>query len=198
MQRQLADVICSRRDAVKLSFAALVPGVFVQGSRPQQEDTSITRLYRPDLAGRPRDRITDYENDPFIIGVEERLRCTCGCNLDVYTCRTTDFSCGTSPAMHREVVAMVEQGRTGEEILEAFIAKHGEVVLMAPKKEGFNLAAYFVPGAAIAVGGAALVAMLWRRSGKVAEAAATGGGPVPGMSPQEAAKLEDELSKLEP
>ncbi len=40
--------------------------------------------------------------------------------------------------------------------------------------------------------------MLWRRSGKVAEATAAGGGPVSGMSPQEAAKLEDELSKLEP
>jgi len=198
VQRRQADMPYSRRGAVKLSLAALVPGVFVQGSRPQQEDTSITRLYRPDLAGRPRDRITDYENDPFIIGVEERLRCTCGCNLDVYTCRTTDFSCGTSPAMHREVVALVEQGRTGEEILEAFIAKHGEAVLMAPKKEGFNLAAYFLPGAAISVVGAGLALMLWRRSGKVAEAAATTGGPVSGMSPEEAAKLEDELSRLEP
>jgi len=183
---------------VKLSLAALVPGVFVQGSRPQQEDTSVTRLYRPDLAGRPRERITDYENDPFIIGVEERLRCTCGCNLDVYTCRTTDFTCGTSPAMHREVVALVEQGQTGEEILEAFIAEHGEAVLMAPKKEGFNLAAYFVPGAAIAVAGAGLIAMLSRKSARAAEVRAAAGEAVSGVSAEEAAKLEAELSKLEP
>jgi len=196
--RRRADVPYSRRDAVKLSLAALVPGVFVQGSRPQQEDTSVTRLYRPDLAGRPRERITDYENDPFIIGVEERLRCTCGCNLDVYTCRTTDFTCGTSPAMHREVVALVEQGQTGEEILEAFIAEHGEAVLMAPKKEGFNLAAYFVPGAAIAVAGAGLIAMLSRKSARAAEVRAAAGEAVSGVSAEEAAKLEAELSKLEP
>ncbi len=183
---------------MKLSLAALAPGLFVQGSRPQQEDTSVTRLYRPDLAGRPRERITDYENDPFIIGVEERLRCTCGCNLDVYTCRTTDFTCGTSPAMHRQVVALVEQGRTGEEILEAFIAEHGEAVLMAPRKKGFNLAAYFVPGAAIAVVGAGLIAMLSRKSKRAAEVAVSSGAPVEGMSSEEAAKLEDELSKLEP
>lgn len=198
MLRRRADVPYSRRDAVKLSLAALVPGVFVQGSRPQQEDTSVTRLYRPDLAGRPRERITDYENDPFIIGVEERLRCTCGCNLDVYTCRTTDFTCGTSPAMHREVVALVEQGQTGEEILEAFIAEHGEAVLMAPKKEGFNLAAYFVPGAAIAVAGAGLIAMLSRKSARAAEVRAAAGEAVSGVSAEEAAKLEAELSKLEP
>src|SRR4051794_6291308 len=32
--------------------------------------------------------------------LEHQIRCQCGCTLDVYTCRTTDFSCQVSPAMH--------------------------------------------------------------------------------------------------
>jgi cytochrome c-type biogenesis protein CcmH/NrfF len=187
----------SRRELLGLSLAALLPGALLQGRSVQEGDTAATRLYRPDMAGRPRERITDYENDPFIIGIEEQLRCTCGCNLDVYTCRTTDFTCGVSPAMHREVVGMVEQGRSGQEILDAFIAQHGEMVLMAPKKEGFNLAAYFVPGAAIVAVGSGLLWALSRRARLAAAQTAVGGGPATGVSDEEAAKLEAELSKLE-
>ena len=29
--------------------------------------------------------------------LEHQIHCQCGCNLDVYTCRTTDFSCEVSP-----------------------------------------------------------------------------------------------------
>ncbi len=174
----------SRREAVKLSVAALLPGALLQSDAPAQGDTAVGQLSRPDLAGRPRGRITDYENDPFIVGLEGQMRCTCGCNLDVYTCRTTDFTCGTSPAMHRELVGMVEQGMSGEEILAAFVAKHGETVLMAPKKEGFNLAAYFVPGAAII-------------SSDETGLAAVGADDLTDLNAEERARLESELGKLE-
>ena len=188
----------SRRNAVKLSVAALLPGALLQSDAPAQGDTAVGQLSRPDLAGRPRSRITDYENDPFVVGLEGKLRCTCGCNLDVYTCRTTDFTCGVSPAMHRELVGMVEQGMTGEEILAAFVAQHGETVLMAPKKEGFNLAAYFVPGTAIIAVGSALLWMLARRSSDETELAAVGAADLSThLSAAERAKLESELRKLE-
>ena len=188
----------SRRNAVKLSVAALLPGALLQSDAPAQGDTAVGQLSRPDLAGRPRSRITDYENDPFVVGLEGKLRCTCGCNLDVYTCRTTDFTCGVSPAMHRELVGMVEQGMTGEEILAAFVAQHGETVLMAPKKEGFNLAAYFVPGAAIIAVGSALLWMLARRSSDETELVTVGAAELAtDLSAAERAKLESELGKLE-
>ena len=86
------------------------------------------------------------DNDPFVTAVEHRLQCTCGCTLDVYTCRTTDFTCTYSPALHKEVLALQDQGKTADEIVAAFVAKYGEKVLMAPKPEGFNLAGYVVPG----------------------------------------------------
>jgi cytochrome c-type biogenesis protein CcmH/NrfF len=187
----------TRREALALSLGALLPAVLSAQDEQAQDESDANRLYRPDLAGRPRARITDYENDPFIIGVEEKIRCTCGCNLDVYTCRTTDFTCGTSPAMHREVVGLVEQGMTAQEILDAFVAQHGEAVLMAPKKEGFNLAGYFVPGAAIALVGAVLIWVLTRRSGQLVEAAAEREAGAAGMSADESARLEAEMRNLE-
>ncbi len=40
---------------------------------------------------------TPYDNDPFIIGVERDVRCTCGCMLSVYQCRTSDPECSFWP-----------------------------------------------------------------------------------------------------
>lgn len=150
-----------RRDAVRSLFAA---AGLVSIGRIQQQDAGVARLSDPSLAGRSRTRVTDYENDPFVVGVEGKLRCTCGCNLSVYTCRTTDFTCETSPALHREVIALVEEGKSEDEILDAFMAQYGETVLMSPPKRGFNLAAYTVPGLAILTAAAFLVRHLTRRT----------------------------------
>ena len=49
--------------------------------------------------------------------LEHHLHCQCGCNLDVYTCRTTDFSCEVSPAMHRDVMALVAGGYSAPEFI---------------------------------------------------------------------------------
>lgn len=197
-QRQVSSPrATSRRDVLKLSLAAVLPVSLVQGA--SQAD-SLGRLPQPGMAGTPRGRTTDYENDPFIIGIEERLRCTCGCNLDVYTCRTTDFTCQTSPAMHREVVGLVEQGLTAQQVIDEFVARHGELVLMAPPKEGFNLVGYLLPGLAITVVGAMLVRFLVGRS---RPAAATVTAADPGeaagaeLSDEDAARLRAELADLD-
>jgi len=58
-------------------------------------------VYRPvTLPTKPgaRASMTDAQRDDL----EHQIHCQCGCNLDVYTCRTTDFSCSVSPAMHAE------------------------------------------------------------------------------------------------
>jgi cytochrome c-type biogenesis protein CcmH len=94
--------------------------------------------------------------------LEHHLHCQCGCTLDVFTCRTTDFTCPISPAMHQDVMRLVEGGYTGPEIMSAFRASYGERVLMAPVREGFNWAAYITPFVAIGAGGA-LVAVLMQR-----------------------------------
>jgi cytochrome c-type biogenesis protein CcmH/NrfF len=91
---------------------------------------------------------------------------------------------------------MVEQGMTAQEIVDAFIAQHGELVLMAPKKEGFNLLAYFLPGAAVVSVGALLLWALARRRSLVA--ATAGEAEVSdGLSDDERARLDAEFKKLE-
>jgi cytochrome c-type biogenesis protein CcmH len=190
--------LLTRRRALAAGFAALVPAA-LRAQGPQDTD-GVARLPRPDAAGQPRDRVTDYENDPFIVGVEGKLRCTCGCNLSVYTCRTTDFTCATSPAMHQQVIALVEEGKTAQEILDAFVAQHGETVLMAPIKEGFNIAAYVVPGIAIAAAGSVMSWILVRRMRRSAAESATlddAGAEDPDLAAEDRVLLEAELERLE-
>src|SRR6266513_1505274 len=94
--------------------------------------------------------------------LEHQIHCQCGCNLDVYTCRTTDFSCSVSPAMHADVMGLVAGGHTAQEILAAFKAVYGEKVLMAPVKSGFNLVGYTMPFVALAAGAVIVSALLKR------------------------------------
>lgn len=94
--------------------------------------------------------------------LEHHIHCQCGCNLDVYTCRTTDFSCQVSPAMHRDVMALVAGGYSAPEIIAAFKAVYGDRVLMAPPSTGFDLAAWITPFVALSAG-IALVLVVLRR-----------------------------------
>jgi cytochrome c-type biogenesis protein CcmH len=125
--------------------------------------------------------------------MEHELRCQCGCTLDVYTCRTTDFSCQVSPAMHRDIMALVEGGYSAPEIVDAFVDTYGERVLMAPKKEGFNWAGYIVPFAALG-GGAVAVAValrgMHRRSEQVAASRVAALAPSGVASADELARLD--------
>jgi len=102
--------------------------------------------------------MTDGQRDDL----EHQLHCQCGCNLDVFTCRTTDFACSVSPAMHADVMGLVSGGYGAQEILAAFKSVYGERVLMAPGKSGFNLLGYTMPFVALG-GGAILVAALLKR-----------------------------------
>ncbi len=133
------------------------------------------RLFDPS-AVQQRAPATAADNDAEIQAIERRLKCTCGCNLDIYTCRTTDFSCTYSPALHREVLELRGQGKDAEAVIDAFVARHGELVLMAPEPRGFNLAGYLVPGTALLAVGGLLAAMLIRRS-RLARLASAGATP---------------------
>ncbi len=123
--------------------------------------------------------------------LEHRIRCQCGCTLDVYTCRTTDFSCQVSPAMHGDIMALVQGGYSAQEIIDAFQNVYGERVLMAPTKSGFNLVGWFTPGIALILGGIAVAGLLrrWRARSTVA-AQPTSYTPHVDATPEELAQLE--------
>lgn len=155
-------------------------------------------LRDPAAAGRPR-LPTDPRDDKEIQAIEQRLACTCGCTLDIFTCRTTDFTCTYSPELHREVLALRDSGKTAQEILDAFVAKYGEKALMAPRPEGFNLAGYLLPGALIAAAGAGLLLFIGRRKaviGRAYPAEDASLSPV-AASPEELERLRRELANVE-
>ena len=138
---------------------------------PRAGQGDVGTLFNPDVAGRPRAPTLESDNDVVVRNTELRLRCNCGCTLDIFTCRTTDFTCTYSPALHREVVALFKEGKTSEAVIAAFVDKYGEKILMAPKPEGFNLAGYMVPGVAILTVGGIVAWIIRRRVQRSAELA---------------------------
>jgi cytochrome c-type biogenesis protein CcmH len=137
---------------------------------------------------------TAADTDADIQAIEKGLRCSCGCGLDIYTCRTTDFNCTYSPALHKEVLRLAGQGKTAQQIIDEFVAQYGQAVLMAPPKRGFNLAGYFVPSLAITVAAVLLVRVL-RRWTREAPAPVSPTAP-PAASAAELERLRRELDRL--
>jgi cytochrome c-type biogenesis protein CcmH len=190
-----------RRDFLVRAGALGLAGIAAAPARAQNPEADRLRI--PEAVQR-RAAVTDWQNDETVKAIERRLKCTCGCNLDIFTCRTTDFTCGTSPELHKEVVALLEAGNGPDEVVAAFVAKHGEEVLMAPVREGFNWAGYLLPGTVLVVAGSVLGAVLVRRHrlARHAEAAI----PVPadpdapvavaGASEEELRKLKQALQEV--
>jgi cytochrome c-type biogenesis protein CcmH len=142
----------------------------------------------------PKPNATPLLDDKQRDDLEHRIHCQCGCTLDVYTCRTTDFSCQVSPAMHRDVVSLINGGYSAQEILDAFVGVYGDRARMAPRKSGFDLVAWIAPGAAVVIGGAVLATLLrsWGRRAR-SHAPATNFVATRGdtdATPEELARLE--------
>ena len=193
MRRRDLSAPLSRRNFLGLGLVATA-----QDSLAGRGATGTLR--DPSVVGRSRTPTDARENDAQIQSIEQRLACNCGCTLDVFTCRTTVFSCTYSPALHREVLALRDEGKTAQQILDAFVAKYGEKALMAPKPQGvLNLTGYLLPGALIAAAGAGLLVFIGKRKAAVAAAAqgsvtsaATGTA-----SPDELERLRRALAEVE-
>lgn len=156
-----------RRREFLLSIAgmAVAARAGAQGSANTMDGPMSPDAYHP-VKLPPKANATPQLTDAQRDDLEHRLKCQCGtCNLDVYTCRTTDFSCPVSPSMHVDVMGLVGGGYGVQEILAAFRKAYGERVLMAPAKEGFNWLGYLLPSAALATGSVVVFGLLkhWSR-----------------------------------
>jgi cytochrome c-type biogenesis protein CcmH len=189
----------SRREFLRLGAGWLVApvlGAQVQDSLAGRG--AVGTLRDPTAIGTPLAPTDADENEAEIQAIETRLACNCGCTLDVFTCRTTDFSCTYSPRLHREVLALRSQGKTAQQVLDAFVAKYGEKALMAPKPKGFNLAGYLVPGVAISIAGAALAMLILRRRRVIAAEGPSSADPPAGeASAEELERLRRALAEVE-
>jgi len=94
--------------------------------------------------------------DQAVVDVDEiykNLLCTCGCTMPLNTCE-----CGTAAQMQSEIGGMVDRGMTKQLILDAYVERHGQVILTSPPKAGFSLMAWVTPFLALAAGAVVLYA----------------------------------------
>ena len=172
-------------------FVASLPLVLVAASRKTSAQELQTfngpmseEAYRPvTLAPKPgaTPSMTADQRDEL----EHKIKCQCGCPLDVYTCRTTDFACSVSPAMHSDVTQLIAGGYSASEILHAFRGVYGERVLMSPPRVGFNLLGYVMPFIVLAGGAVAVAAVLRRWRARAASPATGTAVPPIDASPEE-------------
>ena len=95
----------------------------------------------------------------------------------------------------RELIRrLIAQGLTKDQIKDRLVAEYGEEVLSIPGDEGFDLAAWLVPGAAIvlAAGAIAIGLRRWRRSAAAERAPA--GSDLPA---DDAERLDSDLARYE-
>lgn len=200
----------SRREFVRRATFALLP-IALTGrtgqeplQRPVKPAANAAGAAAPDTlaipVGRPSAPLGPLDNDPGVIAIERRLGCACGCTLDVFTCRTTDFSCTVSPAMHAKVVEQVQRKATPQEIIDWFLEQPDsvfghKVLLMAPEARGFNLMGYLVPGLTVTAFGLALAAWLVRRRAPADGPGGPGGPSGPGAG-RPAAPDAEQLEQL--
>jgi len=55
------------------------------------------------------------------------------------------LNCHSATPLREEIAGMIKQGMKAEQIVSAFVAKYGKVILAAPPAEGFDLVAWTLP-----------------------------------------------------
>lgn len=158
-----------RRHFLGMITGAVAGGVAASVLGAQEETRNTVSGPMDQMASKsvrlpPKSGVAPHVSEAQRDDLEHKLQCQCGCTLDVFTCRTTDFSCSVSPSMHMDVMGLIAGGYDVPEILAAFRAVYGERVLMSPVKEGFNWLGYLLPFVAIATASVLLFAMLKRWS----------------------------------
>jgi len=133
------------------------------------------------------------EQNPTLPELERELICP--------TCHES-LAASTSPIADRMrtfIRARIAAGDTKSEIKDKLVDQFGESVLAAPPKSGFNLLAWVLPLAGIAVA-AAVVGVLahrWTRARKADEGRPPSANGRYGLDPELERRLDDELARYD-
>ena len=93
--------------------------------------------------------------------------------------------------MKEKIRERIAAGATKSEIKAEFVEQFGPAVLAVPPKSGFNLLAWFLPLAGVALGAVVLGLLAWRWSRRRAEDTA------PPLDPELERRLDAELATFE-
>ena len=82
--------------------------------------------------------------------LENALMCKCDdkCGKVMINC-----TCDTSKKTREDYRQKLAAGLTVDQVIQIYVDKHGETILSAPSKTGFNLTAWITPFAALLIGG---------------------------------------------
>jgi cytochrome c-type biogenesis protein CcmF len=128
--------------------------------------------------------------------LEDRIMCMCGCRQPMGSCQMRP-NCGHYDDQSAQVKAYIAEGKSYDDVLNAFVAEHGsQEVLAAPLDRGFNRLAWVVPYAIGATGLviAGIAAIRWSRRRETADEETTGQEP---RNDALDARLDDELRDLD-
>jgi cytochrome c-type biogenesis protein CcmH/NrfF len=120
----------------------------------------------------------------------------CGCRQPMGSCQMRP-NCGHYDDQSAQVKAYIAEGKSYDDVLNAFVAEHGsQEVLAAPLDRGFNRLAWVVPYAIGATGLviAGIAAIRWSRRRETADEETTGQEP---RNDALDARLDDELRDLD-
>jgi cytochrome c-type biogenesis protein CcmH len=122
--------------------------------------------------------------------VESDVMCvSCGVPLAIAESPQAD-------AERREIVRLIKQGKTKDQIKDSLVATYGPRVLASPKSTGFGLAAYLVPIVLVVLAliAGAIALPKWRNRDRSASSPASA---APQLSDADSARLEEDLARYD-
>ncbi len=121
------------------------------------------------------------------------ILCDCGCSpQSVHAC-----ACGRAADMRAEMATAIRGGKTGAEVVDGYVARHGEKIRICPTASGFNLLAWLGPGVALLAGAVGSVVVLRRwKDASLAREAATPSSP-PAADDPYVARIQEHLREYE-
>jgi cytochrome c-type biogenesis protein CcmH/NrfF len=90
------------------------------------------------------------------------LLCDCGCNPQ----SIKECACGRAEELRVALAKDAGAGQSGEAIVAAYVAKHGQKILVSPPASGFKLIAWTGPAVGVLAATVMIALMLsrWRRA----------------------------------
>jgi cytochrome c-type biogenesis protein CcmH len=131
---------------------------------------------------------TASERHPTLGELEGEVMCP--------TCKTTldQSSAPIADRIRQFISVRIAAGDTKSEIEQKLVAQFGPAILAEPPKHGFNLLAWVLPLAGVAVGAVALAVLSWRWS-RARDPAAGHTGLV--LDPELDRRVDDELARFD-
>lgn len=120
------------------------------------------------------------------------LLCDCGCNPQ----SIKECACSRAEELRVSLAADAASGKTGEQIIAAYVAKHGQKILVAPPASGFNLIAWVGPAFGLVSAALVMVVLIrrWRRTSQ--DRPGGYGAPTTAIDDADLARLNKDLEDL--